>query len=401
MMIARTKWDIDATGYSSGAMVVLMNMKEYNAQNHTHLDGGHFSIYYKGHLALDAGIYQGSDASNGWGKENYNNYYSRTIAHNCLLIFDPDEPTPVVGWDSKSTARDGGQFFFNKNAWDNAAQMFSAGKSSQVLAYDMATGVSPEYSYLKGDLTAAYNVPSFNGIYSPKADTVRRSFVFLNHNDQTIPGSLIILDKVVSTNPAFKKTWLLHTQNQPLTDGNRIIATTSTNGRNGKLINTVLIPETGNQSIQAVGGPGKEYWVDKKNYGTVTQEDAGKWRTELSPLSRTKSDNFLNVVQAMDINTATNPADIKKFYSQDLTYVGTMVRDWLVVQQLLLGTNGQPVRFTAGNPETSYKVLITDLKAGVWNINHPDGTLQKTVTNNAGTLSFTSHGGTFQISIIP
>lgn len=60
-MIARTKWDIDKKGKPSNAMVVFMNMKEYQAKNHTHLDIGHFGIYYKGHLALDAGIYQGKD----------------------------------------------------------------------------------------------------------------------------------------------------------------------------------------------------------------------------------------------------------------------------------------------------------------------------------------------------
>ena len=75
------------------------------------MDLGHFSIYYKGHLALDSGIYQGKDADNGWGKENYVNYYSRTIAHNSLLIYDPDEPKPVGGWKEKAKARDGGQIF--------------------------------------------------------------------------------------------------------------------------------------------------------------------------------------------------------------------------------------------------------------------------------------------------
>jgi heparin/heparan-sulfate lyase len=64
IMMARTKWDIDKKGGNSNTMVVLMNMKEYQAKNHTHLDIGHFGIYYKGHLALDAGIYQGKDENN-------------------------------------------------------------------------------------------------------------------------------------------------------------------------------------------------------------------------------------------------------------------------------------------------------------------------------------------------
>ena len=97
IMIARIGWGMGKTDYDSETMVVLMNMREYSTQNHTHMDLGHFSIYYKSHLALDAGIYQGKDADNGWGKWNYVNYYSRTIAHNSLLVYDPNEPKPVGG----------------------------------------------------------------------------------------------------------------------------------------------------------------------------------------------------------------------------------------------------------------------------------------------------------------
>jgi heparin/heparan-sulfate lyase len=398
MMIARTKWDFDSIGYKSNVMVVLMNMKEYNAQNHTHLDGGHFGIYYKGHLALDAGIYQGSDAANGWGKVNYYNYYARTIAHNSLLIFDPNEPYPEVAY-AKATSRDGGQFFFSASAWKNSSAMISAGKSSQILAHDIATGANPEYSYMKGDLTKTYNVPSYISTYAAKVDTVRRSFVFLNHGNDKIPGSLIVLDKVVSTKATFKKTWLLHTQNQPTVSGNTIVATTTTNSRNGKLSTTVLLPETNNQSIVLVGGAGKEYWVDGKNYGTVTQEDAGMWRVELSPKTEAKSDNFLTVLQACDATNTEGLSDIAKVYSDDSKYVVTMVKDRIVAQQLQLGATNDKVNFTIGNSATNYKVLVTDLKAGSWTVNSPSGQLTLTATSTAGTLYFTSKGGAFKIQL--
>ena len=396
LMIARTKWDLEETGYASGAMVVLMNMKEYNAQNHTHLDGGHFSIYYKGHLALDAGIYQGSDANNAWGADNYNNYYSRTIAHNCMLINDPNEPLPYVASNAKATARDGGQFFFNAKAWDNSKDMINAGKSSQILAFDISPGNSPEYSYMKGDLTKAYQVPSYIAAYPSKVDTVRRSFVFLNHDDINIPGSLIVLDKVVSTNPTFKKTWLLHTQNQPIVTGNKIVASSTTSGRNGKLTTTVLMPEITNQVIQLVGGSGKEFWVNNKNYGTSTQEDAGAYRVELSPISPSKSDNFLNVIQATD-NTTTQMPDIVKQYSENLKYVVVQVKDRIVAQMLTLGLNDQLLSFTIGDAGSNYKILITDLKSGDWVISSPNGTFQKNVTVGAGTIYFESIGGKFSI----
>ena len=398
IMIARTKWDLDKTGYDSNAMVVIMNMKEYNAQNHTHLDGGHFGIYYKGHLALDAGIYQGKDAQNGWAKLNYTNYFARTIAHNSLLILDPNEPLPY-GWDKKSVvkARDGGQFFFADHAWDTSADMFKAGKSSEILAEEISAGMQPDYTYFKGDLTKAYNVPKFVGIYPPKAETVRRSFVFLNHKSNDIPGTLIVLDKVVSTNATFKKTWLLHTQNEPTVSKNIITAVNTDNGRNGKLVTTVLLPEIKNQVIQKIGGPGKEYWSDGANWGSVTQEDAGGWRIELSPVNASLSDNFLNVIQAMDADKNPGKQSIEKVFSENNEYVAVLVKDRIVAEQLSLGKNDKEISFTLGDSKTTYKVLITDLKAGKWKVTSAAGVKHAEVTEMTGTLYFESTGGKFLV----
>ena len=398
IMIARTKWDLDKTDNSSNAMVVIMNMKEYNAQNHTHLDGGHFGIYYKGHLAIDAGIYQGKDPQNGWAKLNYTNYYARTIAHNSILINDPNEPLPY-GWDKKSVvkARDGGQFFFADHAWDTSADMFAAGKSSEILGEEIAPGVQPEYSYFKGDLTKAYNVPKFIGVYPPKAENVRRSFVFLNHKSNEIPGTLIVLDKVVSTNASFRKTWLLHTQNEPVINKNIISAINTDDGRNGKLFNTVLLPEPENQDIQKIGGEGKEYWSDGKNWGTVTQEDAGTWRIELSPVKSALSDNFLNVIQVMDAGYNPKNQNIIKTYSDNGEYIAVLVSDRIVSEQLALGKNEKTIKFTIGDKNTNYKVLITDLKSGKWKALASDGERHFNVSETSGTIYFESHGGNFVI----
>ena len=313
-----------------------------------------------------------------------------------MIINDSNEPLPYVASNAKATARDGGQFFFNAKAWDNSKDMINAGKSSQILAYDISPGNSPEYSYMKGDLTKSYQVPSYVAAYPSKVDTVRRSFVFLNHDDLNFPGSLIVLDKVVSTNSSFKKTWLLHTQNQPIVTGNKIIATSTTAGRNGKLSTVVLMPEITNQAIQLVGGSGKEFWVNNKNYGTSTQEDAGAWRVELSPIAPSKSDNFLNVLQATD-NNSTQMPEIVKQYSENAKYVIVNVKDRIVAQLLTLGLNEQPINFIMGEASSNYKILITDLKAGDWIISTPTGTFQKNVTVSAGTLYFESKGGKFSI----
>ena len=393
IMIARTGWDYDKKSYDSNDMVVFMNMREYSAKNHQHLDNGHFSIYYKGHLALDAGIYQGRDAGNEWGKINYVNYYARTVAHNSVLIYDPNEPYPFEGWDKRAEARDGGQFSFKNHAWDTSAEMFEAGKSAQVQAHDIASGLAPDYTYLKGDMTRAYNCPPNVDVYPAKADTVRRSFVFLNLKNEKHPGALIVMDKIVSTNASFQKKWLLHSQNEPVISKNTVEFQNTNNGRNGKLHNDVLLPETGNQKIEKIGGPGKEYWVDGKNWGSVTQEDAGCWRIELSPVKASLSDNFLNVIQVMDASPAQNPIVVNKSMATKGNYVAVEIADRIVAQQLALGKNDQTIEFSIGKKDLNYKVLVTDLKQGNWIISTSSGDKKISVIDSAGTAYFNSIGG--------
>ncbi len=397
LMIARTKWDLDKKSYSSDAMVVFMNMKEYYAKNHTHLDIGHFGIYYKGHLALDAGIYQGSDLNNGWGDLNYVNYYARTVAHNSLLILDPNEPTPYEGSNKKAASRDGGQFSFKNRAWDSTQEMLSAGKSANIMAEDIAEGLAPDYSYFKGDMTRAYNVPPNVAVYPAKVDTVRRSFVFLNLKDEKIPGALIVMDKVVSTNPSFKKTWLLHSQNEPSIKNGKITFESTEESRNGKLLDDVLLPEINNQSIEKIGGDGKEYWVDGKNWGTVTQEDAGRWRTELSPKAVSASDNFLNVIQVMDANPSPKPLVVNKVLATKGNYVAITIGNRIVAEQLTLDRSGGDIQFSIGEANKEYEVLVTDLKAGNWMIVSPSGKISKMVVETAGTVYFKSKGGVFML----
>ena len=397
IMIARTKWDINKKGNPSNAMVVLMNMKEYQAKNHTHLDIGHFGIYYKGHLALDAGIYQGKDPNNEWGKLNYVNYYSRSVAHNTLLILDPKEPTPYEGSNSRAISRDGGQFTYKNRAWDSLQEMMSAGKSAQILANEISEGTAPDYSYLKGDMTAAYNVPKNVAEYPSKAATVKRSFVFLNLKNDDVPGALIVLDKVVSTNANFKKTWLLHSQNEPMITDSIINFESTEYGRNGRLQNNVLLPEYHNLQIEKIGGVGKEYWVDGKNWGSVTQEDAGQWRIEVSPKDTALSNNFLNVIQATDAQPSKQVFIVKKSFATKGNFIAISIADRIVAQQLNLDKTDNEIAFSIGEKSKNYKVLITDLKAGEWIATTNFGKQTIRVTEANGTAYFISKGGSFRL----
>ena len=142
----------------------------------------------------------------------------------------------------------------------------------------------PAYTYLKGDITKAY---------SNKVREVERSQVFLNLGGGPVRAALIVFDRVVSANPAFRKFWLLQSAVEPAIDGNSQIVSLSQNGWSGKLRNTTLLPRADNASIEKVGGPGKEFWVFGKNYPNATvppDPEVGGWRIEVSPKQPSATD---------------------------------------------------------------------------------------------------------------
>ena len=130
-------------------------------EQHKHFDNNHFAIFKKGFLALDTGSRPHS--------LHTQNYYPRTIAHNCILINMPGEQLPVyvdVGagggqrWgapapeeEDRPVPNDGGQYKL---------------LGSEVVAFE----TKDEYSYAAGDATESYS--------PKKCKLALRQFVFLN-----------------------------------------------------------------------------------------------------------------------------------------------------------------------------------------------------------------------------
>jgi hypothetical protein len=184
IMIARTGWD-EGIDLNSSTVIAEMRIGEYQYNNHQHLDAGSFQLYYKGYLAIDSGIYKGTSGNYHSPHNKY--YFKRTIAHNSLLVYDPDElkQYPYI--------KDGGQVWPNVNdggqRWPNEGRpslnlddlLNNDFKRGEVLAhYYGSDQVKPEFSYLKGDITAAY---------SSKMKQFQRSFVFLNFMDTVYPAA--------------------------------------------------------------------------------------------------------------------------------------------------------------------------------------------------------------------
>lgn len=79
---------------------------------------------------------------------------------------------------------------------------------------------------------------------------MKRSFVFLNLKSDKVPAALIVFDKVVSSNPDFKKYWLLHSIEEPVVKGTCFTVKRTQNGDSGMLQNEVLLPSAENLKIE-------------------------------------------------------------------------------------------------------------------------------------------------------
>jgi hypothetical protein len=383
-IVARTGWE---QGKGSNSAVAVMKIAEFNFMNHQHLDAGSFQFYYKGSLASDAGCY---DA---YGTDHDYNFHKRTIAHNCILVYDPDEKT------IRNLVNDGGQRFPNsaREPANMNILLENGYKTGKILAQCIGPEpAAPEFAYLKGDLTEAY---------TDKMKQFRRSFVFLNLLNQKHPAALIVFDKVVSSKSDFRKTWLLHSIEEPSIDGTISTIVRSQKGYNGKLVNATLLPAAGNVRITKIGGPGHEFEAGGVNFPTLTpvdpestHDESGAWRIEVSPLRPSTEDLFLNVMHVMDYKAGPEPLHAERLESDMLT--GTMIADRVV----LFSRNGEQLYGKVGfsiNGNDIYKILVADLKEGSWTISksgEKSGTQQK-VSSEGGILYFNGSKGRYVLTL--
>jgi heparin/heparan-sulfate lyase len=360
-------WMIARTGWDENSVIAEIKVNEYNFSNHQHQDAGAFQIYYKGPLAIDAGSYKGS--SGGYNSPHNKNFFKRTIAHNSLLVYDPSEVFHTIWYGeedkTKYATNDGGQRLPG-NGWGppwNLPDMLKRDyKTGNIDAYGFGPDHhTPDYSYLKGDISEAY---------SEKVKKMKRSFVFLNFKDDKTPAALIVFDKVVSSNPEFKKYWLLHSIEEPEIKNNQITIKRTKNGDSGMLINTSLLPEPDNSNIVPIGGEGKEFWVFGTNYkndkipDTDEANERGEWRIEISPKKASETDYFLNVMQITD-NMQKKLLEVTGIHNENLS--GVQIADRIVTFSKNSETIERPFNLSVKS-KGMYKILISDLAEGTWQI---------------------------------
>jgi len=205
---------------------------------------------------------------------------------------------------------------------------------SRVAAFE----TNQDYAYIAGDAAATY--------HDQKCSQALRQFVFLP------PNHFVVFDRVSSTRPEYKKTWLLHTVAEPRIERNGFSAV----HEQGRLFCLTLLPEK--VAVTKTGGPGKQFWSGGRNWplpkGYRTPDTTpllGQWRVEVSPEKPRTDDVFLNLIEVVD---AAEPAMKRARLLRGSNRAGVRVETGADTWEVWFGTEGPPsgriVRRRGGKP---------------------------------------------------
>lgn len=335
----RSGWPSGAADTDTGATYLTFQCGDHFTY-HQHYDQNSFTVFKRGDLLLDSGVYSGDGLS-----DHDINYYVRTIAHNTLVVYNPAEDFSHARPDAY--ANDGGQ-----------RTVYPASRSPQTIAYYdqhlvhydtcnlLRFQEDARYTYALGDATKAYNNPTYNQAMdtylsgnTAKVSRFQREFVYLRPIPLSLLGRgaggegraegssdgeyVVLYDRVGVTDAAFSGSntkLLFHVLNQPTVNGARTVVSpgetlyagageASAVAGDGQVVLRFLSPTARN--VRVVGQRGeKAFWVFDANYDwhwdpnepqprpTNDFEDVpyGEWRLELEPADDALAHNFLTVI---------------------------------------------------------------------------------------------------------
>ncbi|WP_256079984.1 heparinase II/III family protein [Massilia sp. YIM B04103] len=332
LVLMRDSWDYP------NATLLDFKSSSFISENHQHMDQNSFALNYKAPLLLDTGLYES------YGSRHWSNYYTRTVAHNSVLVFDPEERFTS---GSAEFSNDGGQWLHGRPAYPTIRQASPGGSNALhgVTAFEEGN----YYSYAVGNASRAYSAGKMD-----QENGFVREVLFLREAKPVV----LVFDRVL-TKKNLPATSLLHTATRPVHGAD---TTSLLNGRyrvnfvpnaarvatvrnGGGMLNVqVLLPQ--NAEVVQVGSDGGtgpdceqlpnrvEQAVDKKDCRFMVQQrvsgntyawrnyppqasgqksaldDVGAWRLEISaPAAPAAGETqyFLNVLDVADADGGNGP----------------------------------------------------------------------------------------------
>ncbi len=368
------------------AFAIYMTMPENYVSSHAHMECGSFQIFYKGPLASDSGAYSS------WGGDHHMGYNMQTISANSILIYNPalkDYTNPI----RPKMYYSGGQSIDNgarlPTTLDKIMKHPALGQCTSLGAVNCERDGKYYYSFMAGDMTRAYDEIT--------ASDVTRYMFAVATEDEKCPLAFMTFDRITSKDPSFKKTALIHVQEEPrVTDDGFAIITNTRRGNSGRMIVQSVLDNT---DYTVIGGEGKEFWVVDRNipHGrTICQgslEEYGWGRIEISPKTAAETDYMLTLMYVTDIENTDAPIRAENISSE--TLAGAVIFSKAVLfpktEKLLTSESS----FTLTDTCDCY---VTGLSAGRWSVSKDGKALAEyDVKDGENLLTFKAEAGKYVI----
>lgn len=253
-------------GVGPNAAVIWIDAGQPFLRRGQHFDAGHFLIRAGGHLVVSGGddiefeatYSKGGLQRLGDGHRSFDfaQYFTATIAHNCMLFWDA---VRVPRWYGRRYAPTGGQVPRESTCTDFVTPLEAGPRlTAKLLAY----GHAQEVAYVALDLTSAYDRRSVK--------QYTREFVYLWDR------VLVVIDRAETANLRIIPTWVINLPARPGVDGKDLDPAVQTAGtdnhagvwryddagwvhwtdRDGTLWLGSVLPKP--RSLAIVGGPARK-----------------------------------------------------------------------------------------------------------------------------------------------
>lgn len=381
LAVSRTSWNNDAT-------MLWYYCAPAKRADHEHRDNNTFTIIKDKPLILDAGYYDS------YGSSHYNNYYSRTIAHNTICVFDESEGYGNFG---RSASNDGGQI--ETNRLENLYEVFD---KDHIRGKWIRYASGEDYVYHISDAADSYA--------SNKLDRFERRLLF--HK----PDKVLVLDHLhlLNINSKERKAkYVNHFANRPDISGKLLNSAVADkimtyNGQDYKSVNgkgsiavRTLLPESTTTTL--IGGSAYEYWVNGTNYPPDADIDfenlhPGSWRIEVEPVEVVENLVFLHTLKIGDDKNLANAG------GKLLRNENTIGVDWENNLYLFHAKGDTAAIFYSVNPldgNRRIKIFALDMKSNTSFGVFVDDVLERTgESNSSGIFELTVDLGEGQHSLV-
>ena len=331
-------------GWTGDAAVILMKAGGRSTANHDHCNAGSFQIWHKGYLTGDVGLYSG------YGSVQHSMFHVASIAHNALLVYNPShhDDELIVDENGRETNRARYWYSGGQRRTGEAQCLAEWQTDTYLTGGDLVMqsdgGEKPSYAYISTDITPAY-----------EKDTVafaERVMLACYTENQSAPLAFFVRDRITSTDPSFRKTFLLQIPGEeaPILDGKR-----ATIFRDG---GSLTITSLSDAKLEALGGKGRNFLVNGVQCAPPNGRDSGQnWgRIEIS----TEGSMLLNVITVGDRG---DTAPIAYALTCDDGLVGASVSGVAAIFRATEGASDKPLGFTLGEAS---KTFLCGLTPGSW-----------------------------------